>query len=525
VLTAGSAGLTRRGFLETVGRTSGAVAAHDAMRGLGLTAEDPAPPAVTGRAPRGARVAVLGGGLAGLAAAIELEGLGYHCDVLEARARPGGRAFTVRGGTASEEPGLAGLAAAFDQGLYLNAGPARIPHHHQTTLDWCRRLGVAIEPFLCSNEAAWVHDAASGRKLRVRELRADWQGHTSELLAKAVSREALDAPMTGEDRDRLIDWLRRQGALGADLRYAGTPRRGYREAPGEGAFAGALDDPLGLSPLLATGFGAYLNTELVLQMPMFQVVGGTDGLATAMAARVRALTLGARVTAIEQPGRGVRVRYEVDGAPRVLDADYAISTLPLPILAAIDLGGQTPLAAAARSVAYACAGKIGLQFGRRFWEEDEGIFGGISRTSLDITQILYPSTGYLSRKGVVIGYYQNGEKAKAMGQLPHAQRLARALDQGAAIHPQYRTGLEAAFSVAWEHAPFSRGGWAQYTDAQRRSEYVALQEPHGALYLAGDSMSYLSGWMAGALGSARAVARRVHERASRELTGAVTARA
>ncbi len=515
---------TRRRFLQGLGQTSGAVAVHEAMRGLGLLADDPAPPAVTGRAPRGARVAILGAGLAGLAAAIELQSLGYHCEVLEARTRPGGRCFTIRGGTASEEPGLGGLTAAYDEGLYLNAGPARIPHHHRATLDWCRELGVVIEPFLCANEAAWVHDAGTGRKMRVRELRADVQGHTSELLAKAVSRDALDAPLGPEDRERLIEWLRRQGALTADLRYAGTPRRGYQIAPGAGDAAGVLDDPLGLGPLLATGFSAYLNSELVLQTPMFQVAGGTDGLARAMAARVSSLTLGARVTGLVQPEHGVRVRYEVDGRPRELEADFAISTLPLPLLREIDLDVPAATRQAIAAIGCAPAGKIGLQFKRRFWEEDEGIFGCISRTSLDITQILYPSAGYLSRKGVVVGYYQNGEKAKAMGQLSHADRLARAIEQGASIHPQYRAELESAFSVAWEHVPFNRGGWAQYTEAQRKAEYVTLLQPHGALYLAGDNMSYLSGWMAGALGSARTVARRVHERAAREL-GPVTARA
>jgi monoamine oxidase len=523
-LTHDLAAWTRRRFLHGVGKTAGVVAVHDAMRGLGLLADDPAPPPVTGRAPRGARVAILGGGLAGLAAAIELQSLGYHCDVLEARARPGGRCFTVRGGTPSEEPAQAGLTAAFDAGLYLNAGPARIPHHHQTTLAWCRELGVAIEPFLCANEAAWVHDGPSGRKMRVRELRADWQGHTSELLAKAVSKESLDAPMGVEDRDRLIEWLTRNGGLTAELRYAGTPRRGYLIAPGPADAAGVLDDPLALGPLLATGFGGYLNSELVLQTPMFQVVGGSDGLSKAMAARVQSLKLGAKVTSVAQRERGIRVRYEHRGQPRELEADFAISTLPLPLLRDIDLDVPAATKQAIAAIACAPAGKIGLQFKRRFWEEDEGIYGGISRTSLDITQILYPSAGYLSRKGVVVGYYQNGEKAKAMGQLAHADRLARAIEQGTALHPQYRTELESSFSVAWEHVPFNRGGWAQYTEAQRKAEYVTLLQPHGALYLAGDNMSYLSGWMAGALGSARTVARRVHERAAREL-GPVTARA
>src|SRR4029077_3449824 len=158
------------------------------------------------------------------------------------------------------------------------------------------------------------------------------------------------------------------------------PRRGYRVAPGSGDTPGTLDDPLALGPLLATGFSSYLNSELALQTPMFQVVGGTDGLARAMAARVKALTLGARVTALAQREHGVRVRYEVAGRPRELDADYAISTLPLPLLREIELDVPAETKQALAGVNLASAGKIGLQFKRRFWEEDEGIYGGISRT-------------------------------------------------------------------------------------------------------------------------------------------------
>ena len=56
------------------------------------------------------------------------------------------------------------------------------------------------------------------------------------------------------------------------------------------------------------------------------------------------------------------------------------------------------LKAAIEAVPYASAVKIGLQFKRRFWEEDEGIYGGISFTDLPIRQIAYPSTD-LNRGG------------------------------------------------------------------------------------------------------------------------------
>jgi monoamine oxidase len=474
------------------------------------------------RAPAGTRVVILGAGVAGLAAAHELRKLGYEYEILEARARVGGRCFTVRRGQASEEVGTAPQKAAFDPDLYLNAGAARIPHHHAPTLDYCRELGVAIEPFCSVNEAAYVHQSNADparQRLRLREVRADWRGQTAELLAKAVSSDSLDRPLSADDRERILEWLRLEGGLNLSLRYDGSPRRGYVSPPGVGTATGVVGDPLRLEELLRTGFGKYLATEINMQTPMFQVVGGTDGIVRALAQRVGHITLGAVVQAIEQPAGRVRVRYATfDGDERQIEGAFCISTLPLTVLRGIRLDASAELVAAIAAINYSNAGKIGLQFSRRFWEEDDGIFGGITRTDQEITQILYPSTGYLSRKGVVVGYYQTGAAAAPMGKLAPAERLQRALDQGALIHPQYKSTFENAFSIAWQNVEFSKGGWAQFTEAQRRQEYLTLQRPDGAFYLAGDYMTNMSGWMAGALESARSTVRSIHERVLRTNT-------
>ena len=130
--------------------------------------------------------------------------------------RPGGRCHTIRRGTASEETGSTEVAA-FDEGLYYNPGPMRIPHHHQITLGYCRELGVPIEVFVNENEAAYVYQTKSktlgGRRLRQREVRADMGGYAAELLSKAIALHALDEPLTGADRDALLEYLRRAGAL------------------------------------------------------------------------------------------------------------------------------------------------------------------------------------------------------------------------------------------------------------------------------------------------------------------------
>jgi len=87
------------------------------MTGLGLLAAPvQAPFDLTGPV-SGVRVVILGAGLAGMTVADELGKVGYDCRLLEARARPGGRVFTARRGTVSEEDGPS-QTSAFDDGLY-----------------------------------------------------------------------------------------------------------------------------------------------------------------------------------------------------------------------------------------------------------------------------------------------------------------------------------------------------------------------------------------------------------------------
>jgi monoamine oxidase len=517
--------MTRRTFLEFVGQTGGAVAVHQAMSALQLSAT--APPArfdPHGRAPRNTRVLVLGAGLAGLTVAYELQKLGYETLVLEARQRPGGRCFSARQGTVSEEPGSS-QTCAFEPGTYLNAGPMRIPNTHTVTLDYCRELGVAVELFCTVNEASYVHrstatDPALG-KMRLRQVRSDWRGYTSELLAKALSQPALDQSMTTEDRDRIVEWLKFEGQLNTDLRYAGTSRRGYRVPPTAGDQPGAAEDPLQLASLVKSGFPGHLTIDLNLQWPMFQPVGGMDRIAYALASKVPHVKYGAEVQAIEQPEGRVRVKYrDADGSQKQAEGAFCVCAMPLSILRDLPVDVAPATRDAIRAGTFATAGKIGIQFKRRFWEEDERIYGGITRTDLEITQIVYPSYGFLSRKGMLIGYYQTGQTAATMAERTPAERTRVALEQGAQIHPQYKTEFDNAFSVAWNKAPHNRGSWIQWTPEQRKREYLTLQQPDRALYFAGDHLSYQVAWMTGAFESGRSVAQALHQRASREAAAA-----
>jgi monoamine oxidase len=514
--------LTRRRFLERLTGTAGAAMTYEAMAALGLLPlPAPAAPFALRGGANGASVVVLGGGLAGLSTAYELTKLGYDCRILEARTRAGGRCHTVRRGTVSEETGSTQIAA-FDDGLYYNPGPMRIPHHHEITLGYCRELGVAIEVFVNENEATYLYQTKSkilgGKRLRQREVRADMGGYAAELLSKAIALHALDEPLTQEDRDALLEYLRRAGALDEHASYTGTGRRGYVTAPGAGDTPGAPSAPLPLDQLLESKTGLYLQQEFLTQSTMFQVVGGTDRLAAAFAGRLaNRIVYGAEIREIRQHENDVAVAYVRAGEAHQMTATYAVSALPLPVVASLPVADfDAEVKAAIAAVPYSSAGKIGLQFSRRFWEEDDSIYGGISKTDQEIAQIVYPSTAYLARKGVLIGYYQNGANATAMAGRTAAERQEVALAQGALIHPQYRQLFENAFSVSWQNVPWSRGGWAQYSPEARKTAYPLFLKPAGRVYFAGDHVSYLSGWMAGALESGQRVAEAIHSRSHRE---------
>ena len=77
----------------------------------------------------------------------------------------------------------------------------------------------------------------TGRRIRLREARADFDGYIAELLSKALSQAQLDQPLTTEDRERLLAYLRRLGALDQQRQYRGSPRRSGYDRSGVRAVA------------------------------------------------------------------------------------------------------------------------------------------------------------------------------------------------------------------------------------------------------------------------------------------------
>ena len=172
-----------------------------------------------------------------------------------------------------------------------------------------------------------------------------------------------------------------------------------------------------------------------------------------------------------------------------------------------------PMQNAIDAVPYLASTKIGLQFKRRFWEEDEAIYGGISYTDLPIQLIGYPNTDYgRAGKAVLLGAYTFGAYAYEFTSLAPAERVRKALEYGAQIHPQYENEFESGIAVSWSRAPGALGCFGYWSDAARRDHYRNLCALDGRILLAGEHASYLPAWQEGAVLSALDAISRLHQR-------------
>ena len=512
--------ISRRQLLNAVGWGGGAAAVHAAATALGLLPTVARAGQITLRpaGPRPLRVVIIGAGIAGLTAAHELRKAGHRCTVLEASHRPGGRNLTLRSGDIVDELGARQVCEFDDHpDLYVNAGAARIPASHASLLRYCREFGVRLEIFVNDNRNAWVQDDAAfdGRPIRSREYMTDARGFLAELLAKAVDPRDLDARLDADDVERLREFLQVYGDLDQTLTYRGSDRAGY--ATGGMTSPGVRKPVRGISELLDASFWReYMHWgELADQAaPMMQPVGGMDRIVDGFMRHVGdAVELQALAREIQLGETDVEVTYAgADGDVRRVRADYCLNSMPAHLVAdlshnlppryvrALSAPGQT------RNV------KLAFQAKRRFWE-DEQIYGGISWTNQDITQIWYPSHGIHGSGGVILGAYTFDDNlGMRLTRMSPAERIEQALVQGEKVHPGYRQHVERGVSVAWSRMNHILGCSALWTAEARRNELPTLQSPVGRHYMMGDQVSYHPGWQEGAIHSAYHVLRDIERR-------------
>ena len=228
----------------------------------------------------------------------------------------------------------------------------------------------------------------------------------------------------------------------------------------------------------------------------------------------------ARVFKIEQGEKQVTVHYEDrDGGSETYQetADRCVCTIPLSILAQLEIDVSDAKKKAIAAVPYASAFKVALELKRRFWEQDDWIMGGISYIDLPIVQIAYPSHDLFSDGPAVLQaacdtYTAGKNYTYSFNTLNPQERIAAALEFGNHIHPQYKEEFLSGTSCTWHRIPWTLGCYGQWTEELRAQHYEALCEINGRILLAGERCSHIPAWQEGAILSGLDAIRRIDTR-------------
>jgi monoamine oxidase len=504
-----------------VGQAGGFSAAFVAMQGLGLMPARALPVPQLDMASgsgKGIKVAILGGGIAGLVAGYEMNALGFDCTVLEARHRPGGRNWTVRPGDDILFTDGSVQHCEWQPAHYQNFGPARLPSIHTTMLGYCRKFGVAMEVEVNSSRSALLQNGAAngGKPVEQRQAINDTRGHVSELLSKCIAKGALNDDLTAEDRDRMLSFLRMYGPLDKAGHYTGSERAGFKVKAGAGNELGTLSSPIDMDTLLDENFweGILFEETFDQQATMFQPVGGMDRIAYAFAKELGSIVqYGAEVKEIRKTATGVRIAYTEGGARKTLEADYCLCGMPLQILKKTPNDFSAKVKNGIEECVYAHAYKIAWE-SRRFWEQDYNIYGGLEHVSDGPTPIWLPSGGMFSERGVLVSGYGFGMASDlAFEKLTLQQKFDASRASIEKLHPGHGKELEKPLYVNWGWIPFNEGAWVNfyapgeyaYTD-EGGPGYETFIPPDGPIYFIGDHVTHILGWQEGAaLSSLRAI--------------------
>jgi monoamine oxidase len=423
---------------------------------------------------------VIGGGLAGLAAAYRMRRNSWEVTVLEARERLGGRVLTH---TFKEAPKLncelGGEWIGKDHKKMrqlCRTFKLKLQNHHFGNSFWNEETPAQLIPpddWCMSAEAlvAWTNFKKYFAKLRSKQLaemdKLDWwtvlkeQGFGHDDLLR---RDLMDSTDFGET-------IRMNSAYTAATEYIST------------------DDE---------------KADDTDEMDS-KVIGGNSRLVDTLEAKIGVDNIykNQTVAAIWEEKGEVHVRVKDSACPYV--ADYCVCAIPARCLTDIKWPKRKPVAklAAAQQLQYSRITKTAVLCTERFWPKGRG-YGFSVCTSLASDYCFESTFGQRGKMGILCSYAV-GDKADDIASSPKEDLKFWIVEDVANSHNLgWPPGESKKFAVAikqeaWQSDHYTKGAYAFYRPGQWFTIRKILAKRFGRIYFAGEHIADAQGFMEGAV--------------------------
>jgi monoamine oxidase len=433
------------------------------------------------------RVVVVGAGLAGMTAALDLRDAGWDVVVLEARDRVGGRVHTLR------DP--------FTDGLHAEAGGESIDDNHDAIQALAHRYGLPLEqrtPNRLLSGAAYYQGArypVIAFALRPGVLDS-YDSFSAALLDLSTGMDPehpeLFPGAAALDQRSLADFLSEQALL---------PEAEFLTNVSERAiYASELS---GISLLWAAQQARVVADVPDSASETMRISGGNDRLPLAMAADLGSIVrLNSPVTRVAERTGSVRVatlRDEVEAA-------FVVMAIPTPPMRQITFDPPLPadLRAMVAELQLGAAVKVISQYDRRFWNDLS--FSGFTISDLPFGIAWSSSDSYESSSGLMTQFI-TGSAAVDASALDDATRIAQFQSQLDTVYPEGATHhANGAATMAWLNEPYTGGAYAVYAPGQLTRFWPAVRAGTARIRFAGEYTETLAGYMESAVRSGHRIA-------------------
>lgn len=474
------------------------------LRNASLLATAAGLPRAVGAATRRSRVVIVGGGLAGLAAAYALSRAGVAADLFEGSGRLGGRCLSER--------------HAFADAQVAERGGELIDTPHESIRALAADLGLELDDLTASEApGAQPRFFLDGAPYAMSDVERDF--------AAVRPRLAADADLLGDDMptwrtitpaQRQLDrmsarqWIDARVPGGMQSRFGRLLANAYtEELGGDPDEINAITVVSLLAGSPADRFSPYEESD-----QRYHVRGGNDLIVSRLAERVSGqIATGTRLMALARRSDG-RYRLLVlrDGVEREEIADRVILALPFTLLRGVDLTQAGFPARKMRSIVELGMGrntKLQLQFDQRFWLDPANVppangeyrLQGAFQTTWEVTRAQAGRAG-------ILNFFSGGSTAVAAG-LPPMDAIAETSLGELSYYVPAAVPLwnRRVIRNAWDRNPWSLGSYALVKPGQYGAFYGVEGERVGHVYFAGEHTSMASqGYLDGAVESGQRAA-------------------